>query len=149
METNKELITKERTKEQRERITRGESLSLRPIKKRTTKISEQLVIGFVPILKSSPILLPPNTPYQEQQSYIPNARRVLSKPIPPTEKRICNRFWQGPRNPKRSKNQAPQLISFFTMEQQMIHYLPKDLKSHFFLFIKISTISSRSTIGCL
>ena len=51
------------SKEQRERITRGESPSPRPIKERTTKISEQLVIGFVPVLKSSPILLPPNTPH--------------------------------------------------------------------------------------
>ena len=32
--------------------------------------------------------------------------------------------WQDPRDPKRSKNQAPQLISFFTMEKQMIHRLP-------------------------
>ena len=61
--TNKELITKERTKEQRERITRGESPSPRPIKKRTTKRSKQLVIGFVHVLKSSPISLPPNTPH--------------------------------------------------------------------------------------
>ena len=62
-ETSKELITKERTKKQRERITRGESPSPRPIKERTTKISEQLVIGFVLVLKSSPILHPPNTPH--------------------------------------------------------------------------------------
>ena len=33
-----------RTKEHRDRITRGESPSSRPIKKRATKISEQLVI---------------------------------------------------------------------------------------------------------
>ena len=60
---NKELITKKRTKEHRDRITRGESPSPRPIKKRATKISEQLVIGFVPVLKSTPISLPPNTPH--------------------------------------------------------------------------------------
>ena len=36
-----------RTKEHRDRITRGESPSPRPIKKRATKISKQLVIGFV------------------------------------------------------------------------------------------------------
>ena len=124
MENNKELITKKRTKEHRDRIPKGESPSPRPIKKRTIKISEQLVIGFVPVLKSAPISLPPSTPHQAQRSQIPNARRVLSKPIPPTEKRICNRSWQDPRNPKRSKNQAPQLISFFTMEKQMIHRLP-------------------------
>ena len=59
----KKLITKERTKEQRKRITRGESSSPRPIKKRTTKRSKQLVIGFVHVLKSSPISLPPNTPH--------------------------------------------------------------------------------------
>ena len=62
-ENNKELITKERTKEQREKITRGESPSPSPIKERTTKINEQLVIGFVPVLKSLPISLPPNTPH--------------------------------------------------------------------------------------
>ena len=56
------LITEKRTKEHRDRITRGESPSPRPIKKRATKISEQLVIGLVPILKSTPITLPPNTP---------------------------------------------------------------------------------------
>ena len=61
--TKKKLITKERTKEQRERITRGESPSPRPIKERTTKISKQLVIGFVHVLKSPPISLPPNTPH--------------------------------------------------------------------------------------
>ena len=61
--TNKELITKERAKEQWERITRGESPSPRPIKKRTTKRSNQLIIGFVHVLKSSPISLPPNTPH--------------------------------------------------------------------------------------
>ena len=62
-ETSKELITKERTKKQRERITRGESPSPRPIKESATKISKQLVIGFIPVLKSTPITLPPNTPH--------------------------------------------------------------------------------------
>ena len=57
------LSTNERPKEQRERITRGESPSPRPIKKRTTKRSKQLVIGFVHALKSSPISLPLNTPH--------------------------------------------------------------------------------------
>ena len=56
------LIIKKRTKEHRDRITRGESPSPRPIKKRATKVSEQLVIRLVPILKSMPITLPPNTP---------------------------------------------------------------------------------------
>ena len=60
---NEKLITKKRTKEHRDRITIGESPSLRPIKERATKISEQLVIGFVPVLKSTPISLPPNTPH--------------------------------------------------------------------------------------
>ena len=57
------LITKKRTKEHRDRITRGESPSPRPIKKSATKVSEQLVIGFVPILKSMPVSLPPNAPH--------------------------------------------------------------------------------------
>ena len=52
-----------RTKEHRDRITRGESPSPRPIKKRATKKSEQLVIGFVPVLESAPVSLPPNTPH--------------------------------------------------------------------------------------
>ena len=60
--TNSKLITKKRTTEHRDRITRGESPTPRPIKKRATKISEQLVIRLVPILKSTPITLPPNTP---------------------------------------------------------------------------------------
>ena len=60
---NKKLITKKRTKEHRDRITRGESPSPRLIKKRATKISEQLVIGFVPVLKSTPVSLPSNTPH--------------------------------------------------------------------------------------
>ena len=59
----KKLNTMKRTKEHRDRITRGESPSPRPIKKRATKISEQLVIGFVPVLKSAPVSLPPNTPH--------------------------------------------------------------------------------------
>ena len=62
-QTDKNLITKERTKEQRERITRGESPSPRPFKKRNTKRSKQLVIGFVHVLKSPPISLRPNTPH--------------------------------------------------------------------------------------
>ena len=54
-QSKQELITKKRTKEHWDRITRGESPSPRPIKKRATKISEQLVIGFVPVLKSTPV----------------------------------------------------------------------------------------------
>ena len=43
-----EIITKkERAKEQRERITRCESPSPRPIKKGTRKESKQLVIAFI------------------------------------------------------------------------------------------------------
>ena len=62
-ETNKKLITKKRTKEHRDRITRGESPSPTPVKKSTTKVSKQLIIGFVPILKSTPVSLPPNAPH--------------------------------------------------------------------------------------
>ena len=61
--TNSKLITEKRTKEHRDRITRGESPSPRPIKKRATKVSEQLVISFVPVLKSTPVSLPPNAPH--------------------------------------------------------------------------------------
>ena len=43
-----EIITKkEKAKEQRERITRCESPSPRPIKKGTRKESKQLVIAFI------------------------------------------------------------------------------------------------------
>ena len=62
-EANKELITKKRTKEHRDRITKGESPSPRPIKQRATKVSKQLVIGFVPVLKSMSVSLPPNAPH--------------------------------------------------------------------------------------
>ena len=57
------LITKKRTKEHRDRITRGEFPSPRPVKKSATKVSEQLIIGFVPILKSTPVSLSPNAPH--------------------------------------------------------------------------------------
>ena len=56
--TKKKLITKERTKEQNERITRGESPNPRLVKKRTTKRSKQVVIRFFHVLKSLPISLP-------------------------------------------------------------------------------------------
>ena len=62
------LITKKRIKEHRDRITRGESPSPRPVKKNATKGSEQLIIGFVPILKSTPVTLPPNAPHKAQRS---------------------------------------------------------------------------------
>ena len=59
------LRTKEkRIKEKRKIITRCESLSPNPIKKRTGKESEHLVIGSIQILKCSPIAFPPNTPHQ-------------------------------------------------------------------------------------
>ena len=62
-ENQQKLITKKRTKEHRDRITRGESPSPRLVKKSATKVSEQLIIGFVPILKSTPVSLPPNAPH--------------------------------------------------------------------------------------
>ena len=43
--TEKKLITKERTKEQRERITIGESPSPKPIKKGTTEKSDDQSTG--------------------------------------------------------------------------------------------------------
>ena len=58
-EWRRKLITKKkRTKEQRERITRCESPSPKPVKNRTTKWSKQLVIGSVQVLKSPLIMLP-------------------------------------------------------------------------------------------
>ena len=62
-ENQQRLITKKRTKEHRDRITRGESPSPRPVKKSATKVSMQLIISFVPILKSTPVTLPPNAPH--------------------------------------------------------------------------------------
>ena len=67
-EKQQRLITKKRTKEHRDRITRGESPSPRPIKKSATKVSKQLIISFVPILKSTPVTLPPNAPHKAQRS---------------------------------------------------------------------------------
>ena len=61
--TKKILITKERTKKYRERITRGESPNPKPVKKGATERSKQLVIGAFHVLKRPPISLPPNTPH--------------------------------------------------------------------------------------
>ena len=57
------LITKERTKEHGEKITKGESPSPRSAKKGAAKRSKQLVVGAFHVLKHPPILLPPNTPH--------------------------------------------------------------------------------------
>ena len=57
---------KKRNKEKRKRITRCEPPSPSPIKKRTRKESEHLVIGCIQILKCSPIAFPPNTPHQTE-----------------------------------------------------------------------------------
>ena len=59
----KNLITKERAKEHRNRITRCESPNLRSIKKRTTKRGKQLVIRSIHVLKSLPTTFLPNTPH--------------------------------------------------------------------------------------
>ena len=67
-ENQQRLITKKRTKEHRDRITRGESPSPRPIEKSATKVSKQLIIDFVPILKSASVTLPPNAPHKAQRS---------------------------------------------------------------------------------
>ena len=61
--TKKMLITEERTKKHRERITRGEFPSPRPVKKGASERSKQLVIGAFYVLKRPPISLPPNTPH--------------------------------------------------------------------------------------
>ena len=61
--TKKILITKERTKKHRERITRGESPSPRPVEKGATEKSKQLVVSAFHVLKCPPISLPPNTPH--------------------------------------------------------------------------------------
>ena len=61
--TKRKLITKERTKKHGERVTRGESPSPRPVEKRATERSEQLVISAFHVLKHPPISLPPNTPH--------------------------------------------------------------------------------------
>ena len=42
-ENQQRLITKKRTKEHKDRITRGESPSPRPVKKSATKVSKQLI----------------------------------------------------------------------------------------------------------
>ena len=53
------LFTKKGAKKHRKRITRGESLNPRPIKKGTTKRSQKLIIGTIYDLKRPPISLPP------------------------------------------------------------------------------------------
>ena len=57
---------KKKAKEEMKRITRCESPIPSPIKKGTRKESEDLVIGFIQILKCLPIAFPPNTPHQAQ-----------------------------------------------------------------------------------
>ena len=57
------LITKERAKEHREKITRGESPNPRPVKKGATEGGQYLVVGAFHILKRPPISLPPKTPH--------------------------------------------------------------------------------------
>ena len=59
----KKLITKERSKEWNEWITRSESSIPRPIKKGTTERSKQLVFRTFHVLKSMLITLLPNTPH--------------------------------------------------------------------------------------
>ena len=66
--SKKKKTKKERTKEQRERITRYGSPSPRPIKKKTRKESKQLVIRSIQVLKSPLIVFLPNTPHQTQQN---------------------------------------------------------------------------------
>ena len=61
--TKKILITKERTKEHGEKITKGESPSPRSAKKGAAKRSKQLVVGAFHVLKRLPISIPPNTPH--------------------------------------------------------------------------------------
>ena len=72
--TRRILTTKERTKKHRERITKGQSPSPRPVEKGATERSKQLVVSAFHVLKRSPISLSPNTPHQAQQNQIPNAR---------------------------------------------------------------------------
>ena len=62
------LIKKERTKEHRERFTRGESPSPRQVKKGATERSKQLIVEAFHVLKRLPISLPPNTPYYAQRN---------------------------------------------------------------------------------
>ena len=61
--TKRILITKERTKKHRERITRGESPRPRPVEKGAIERSKQLVVSAFHVLKRLPISLPPNTPH--------------------------------------------------------------------------------------
>ena len=58
------LNIQEGAKEHRERITRGESPSPRPVKQRATKKSQKLVIRTLHVLKCPPTSLPPKTPHQ-------------------------------------------------------------------------------------
>ena len=60
----KKLSIQERAKEHRERITRGESPSSRPVKQSATERGLKLVIRTIHVLKRPPLSLPPKTPHQ-------------------------------------------------------------------------------------
>ena len=84
LQKEKILITKERAKEHREKITRGESPSPRSFKKRTTKRNKQLVIGFFHVLKSPSISLPHHirhngTKFQIPKECFPNQFHQLKR----------------------------------------------------------------------
>lgn len=121
-EQRRKLITnKERTKEQKEGITRCVSPSPRPIKHRTTK-------------RSNATSLPNYLCPQMSANYAPSINMTLSTSklnfICLTSASPANSTNQGEYlklflvRPTKPQNKAPQLMSPFTMKQQMIHSLP-------------------------
>ena len=61
-QTTEKLPQRKGAKKRREGITRLVSLSLKPIKKSSTKKSKHLITGTIQILKSLPIMFLSNTP---------------------------------------------------------------------------------------
>ena len=62
----KQITKKKRANEQRDGVTRCESLSPRTIKPKTIERSKQLISRTIHILKHTAITLPPYAPHQTQ-----------------------------------------------------------------------------------
>ena len=92
-----------------------ETPSPRPIKKsRHTELNKP-THGMFNILKSAVVPLPPQRPHHTLRCKIPNIRRMLTKPIPPTNHLIQHTPKHYPINSKHLKDKAPNLIRHLTM----------------------------------
>ena len=75
------------------------------------------------ILKSTIVPLLPNRPHQTRGDQVPQTRRALPKPIPPSKKKLHDSIRKHPLYPKRLKNKTPNLPCHPTMQKQMIYSL--------------------------